>query len=87
MMDAQSLFQNIFDNSEDSIMIITDDKVEYINETFLTQYQVFFDNFADQIIEHHENKKSAEKRNCCLIKLQELKNTINKFLKRNDESP
>ena len=85
-IDAQSLFQNIFDNSEDSIIIITDEKVEYINETFLTQYQVFFDSFVDQIIQSHENKKSTERRNCCLIKFEELKNTINKFLKRNDES-
>jgi len=44
-MDAQNLFQSIFDNSEDSILIITDDKVEYINETFLTEYKVLFDNF------------------------------------------
>ena len=52
-IDAQSLFQSIFDNSEDSILIITDDKVEYINETFLQEYQVLFDNFEEQINECH----------------------------------
>ena len=57
-IDSQNLFQSVFDNSEDSIIIITDDKVEYINETFLSEYHSLFDSVEDLISESHENKES-----------------------------
>ena len=38
IIDAVSMFQSIFDNSEESTIIITDGKAEYINDTFLIQF-------------------------------------------------
>jgi hypothetical protein len=32
------LFQNVFDNSDEGIIIVTNEMVEYINETFLKEY-------------------------------------------------
>ena len=34
-IEAQSVFKHIFDNSEESIIIFTGSKVEYVNDTFL----------------------------------------------------
>jgi len=34
-IEAQSVFKHIFDHSEESIIIFTDSKVEYVNDTFL----------------------------------------------------
>ena len=42
IIDAVSLFQSIFDNSEESIIIVTDGKAEYINETFLLEFNSLF---------------------------------------------
>jgi uncharacterized protein with von Willebrand factor type A (vWA) domain len=49
IIDAVSLFQSIFDNSEESIIIITDGKAEYINETFLIEFKDLFKNFEAEI--------------------------------------
>ena len=49
IIDAVSLFQSIFDNSEESTIIITDGKAEYINETFLNQFKYLFKQFEAEI--------------------------------------
>jgi hypothetical protein len=38
-IDSQNLFQSIFDNSEESIMIVTDEKAETINRTLLNEFE------------------------------------------------
>jgi len=43
------LFQNVFDNSDEGIIIVTNEMVEYINETFLKEYQLLFDEFDEEI--------------------------------------
>jgi hypothetical protein len=41
-IDSQSLFKSIFDNSDDCIMIVTDEKAETINQTLLNEFKVLF---------------------------------------------
>jgi hypothetical protein len=36
LIDAQSIFKHIFDNSEESIVIVTDNKIDYMNDMFLS---------------------------------------------------
>jgi hypothetical protein len=38
-IDSQSLFQSIFDNSDESIIIVTDEKAETINRTLLNEFE------------------------------------------------
>jgi hypothetical protein len=36
LIDAQSIFKHVFDNSEESIVIVTDNKIDYMNDMFLS---------------------------------------------------
>ena len=36
---AQSIFRHLFDNSEESIIIVKDNEVEYVNNQFLEKFR------------------------------------------------
>ena len=38
-LEAQSIFKHIFDNSEESIIIVKDQQVEYVNNYFLEKFK------------------------------------------------
>ena len=44
IIKAQSLFKDIFDNSEESVIILSDDKIEYVNDIFLQNFHKLFKN-------------------------------------------
>ena len=48
-MEAQSYFKHIFDNSEESILILCDDVPEYVNDTFLKTFDILFVDYNDEI--------------------------------------
>ena len=48
-IEAQSYFKHIFDNSEESILILCDNVPEYVNDTFLKTFDILFVDFNDEI--------------------------------------
>jgi hypothetical protein len=67
-IDSQCLFQSIFDNSDDCIIIVTAEKAETINKTFINEFEVRSYQYYPQI--NHFGEKM-------------LKNKLN-FIKKND---
>ena len=45
VIEAQSIYKHIFDYSKESILLITNDKPEYVNDAFLNNFKILFLNF------------------------------------------
>ena len=59
---AQGIFKHIFDNSEDSIIIVKDEYVEYVNNYFLKKFEdEILNSNKEHINENQENDEREEK--------------------------
>ena len=59
---AQGIFKHIFDNSEESIIIVKDQQVEYVNNYFLEKfkYEIMNSRLAQQVGANQEERKQEE---------------------------
>ena len=49
VIEAQSIYKHIFDYSKESILMITNDKPEYVNDAFLMNFKILFVNVETEV--------------------------------------
>ena len=65
---TQSIFRHLFDNSEESIIIVNNDEVKYVNNQFLEKFKFQIMNSKEQINGYNEQFDNTNKKQVNFIK-------------------